>query len=104
MIKVEIRGLDKTLAHIAGMQKQVKFAAAVALTRTARAVKDAMPDVMNRELDRPTPFTTRGLFVTPARKDKLQAVVGFMERQAAYLKYQIAGGTRTPTARGIKLR
>lgn len=103
MIKVEIQGVDKTLAGLAGAQKQVRFAAAVALTRTAKAVKDAMPDVMNRELDRPTPFTTRGLFVTPARRDNLQAVVGFMDRQAAYLKYQIAGGTRTPTARGIKL-
>lgn len=103
MIKVEIRGLDKTLAHIAGMQKQVKFAAAVALTRTAAAVKDAMPAVMERELDRPVPFTKRGLFVRRATPATLTATVGFMDRQASYLKYQIAGGTRTPTARGIKL-
>ena len=103
MIKVEIQGLDKTLAQIGGMSKQVRFAAAVALTRTARDVKDAMPAVMDRDLDRPVPFTQRGLFVTPARRDNLTAVVGFMDRQAAYLKYQIAGGTRTPTARGIKL-
>lgn len=103
MIKVEIRGLDAAVASIAGMQKQVQFAAAVALTRTAVAVKDAMPAVMDRELDRPVPFTKRGLFVTPARRDNLTAVVGFMDRQASYLKYQIAGGTRAPTARGIKL-
>jgi hypothetical protein len=103
MIKVEIRGLDKTLANIAGMGKQVKFAAAVALTRTAGKVRDAMPAVMERELDRPTPFTKRGLFVKAARRDDLTAVVGFMDRQAGYLKYQIAGGTRTPTSRGIKL-
>jgi hypothetical protein len=103
MIKVSIQGLDKTLAHLAGARKQVKFATAVALTRTAQKVRDAMPAVMDRELDRPTPFTKRGMFVTAARKDNLQAVVGFMDRQAGYLKYQIAGGTRTPTARGIKL-
>jgi hypothetical protein len=103
MIKVEIQGLDKTLAHLAGMQKQVKFAAAVALTRTAGKVREAMPAVMDRELDRPTSFTKRGMFVKPARRDDLQAVVGFMDRQAGYLKYQIAGGTRTPTSRGIKL-
>ena len=103
MIKVEIRGLDKTLAHLAGMRKQVKFAAAVALTRTAGAVRDAMPDVMERELDRPTPFTKRGMFVQRATPATLTATVGFMDRQAGYLKYQIAGGTRTPTARGIKL-
>jgi hypothetical protein len=103
MIKVKIEGLDKTLANLRGMQKQVKFAAAVALTRTAGKVRDAMPAVMERELDRPTSFTKRGMFVKPARRDDLQAVVGFMDRQAGYLKYQIAGGTRTPTSRGIKL-
>jgi hypothetical protein len=81
----------------------VKFAAAVALTRTAGKVRDAMPAVMERELDRPTSFTKRGLFVKAARRDDLTAVVGFMDRQASYLKYQIAGGTRTPGSRGIKL-
>jgi hypothetical protein len=92
-----------TLAMLAGMGKQVKYATAVALTRTAKAVKDAMPAALERDLDRPTPFTKRGLFIKPARKDDLTAVVGFMDRQASYLKYQIAGGTRTPGARGIKL-
>lgn len=95
--------MDKTLAFLAGMKKQVKFAASVALTRTAGKVRDAMPDVMDRELDRPTPFTKRGMFVQRATPATLTATVGFMDRQAGYLKYQIAGGTRTPTARGIKL-
>lgn len=103
MIKVEIKGLDKTLAHIAGIGKQARFAAAVALTRTAKAVKDAMPAALERDLDRPTPFTKRGMYIKPARRDDLAAEVGFMDRQARYLRYQIAGGTRTPGPRGIKL-
>lgn len=103
MIKVEIKGLDKTLARLAGMQKQVRYAAAVALTRTAGAVKAAMPAVMERELDRPTPFSKNGMFVSRATAASLAATVGYMDRQAGYLKYQIAGGTRSPTARGIKL-
>jgi len=41
--------------------------------------------------------------VKAASPSDLTAVVGFMDRQASYLQYQIAGGTRTPTARGIKL-
>lgn len=101
MIKVSIdNGAQRWLASV---EKQVKFAAAQALTRTARAVKDAIPAVMDRELDRPTPFTKRGMFVIPARSNNLQATVGFMDRQAGYLKYQIAGGTRRPTSRGIRL-
>lgn len=102
-IQVNMNGLDGVKQAVANIQKQARYAAAVALTRTAKAVKDAMPTVMDQELDRPTPFTKRGLFVKPARPSDLTAVVGFMDRQASYLKYQIAGGTRTPTARGIKL-
>lgn len=103
MIKVEIPGLVKTLAHVAGMAKQVRFAAAVALTRTAQEVKAALPAAMERELDRPVGFTKRGLFVKAARRDDLTAVVGFMDRQAKYMALQIAGGTRQPGPRGIKL-
>lgn len=103
MIRLEIQGMDKTLAYLAGMQKQVRFAAAVALTRTAQDVREAMPAVMERELDRPTAFTKRGMFVQSARRDRLTAVVGFMDRQARYLALQITGGTRGPGPLGIKL-
>lgn len=102
-IGVRMIGLDAVTASIANLQKQTRFATAVALTRTARAVKDAMPAVMERELDRPTSFSKRGLYVKSASPGRLVAEVGFMDRQASYLKYQIAGGTRQPTARGIKL-
>lgn len=103
MIKVEIKGLDKTVGNILGMGKQLRFATAVALTRTARKVADAMPAALESELDRPTPFTKKGLFVDKATPQTLTAVVGFKDRQASYLKYQITGGTRTPGPRGIKL-
>ncbi len=102
-LRVTITGLDAVKKTIADLEKQTRYATAVALTRTAKAVKDGMPAVMERELDRPTPFSKRGLFVQPARPIDLKAVVGFMDRQASYLKYQIAGGARMPTARGIKL-
>jgi hypothetical protein len=103
MIRVEIKGLDATVAMLSGMKRQVRYAAAVALTRTAGAVKEAMPAALERDLERPTPFTKRGLFVRRATPATLEATVGFMDRQASYLKYQIAGGTRTAGARGIKL-
>ncbi len=103
MIKVDITGVQQTIAALQDKQKQMAYAAAVALTRTAKAVKDAMPALMNAELDRPTPFTTRGLFVTSATKASLTAKVGFMDRQAAYMQLQIAGGTRKPGPHGIKL-
>lgn len=103
MIRVEIHGLDKVVARIAGMQKQLRYATAVALTRTAGKVKDALPAAMERALDKPTPFTKRGIFVARATTATLTATVGFMDRQARYMRYQIAGGTRTAGSRGIKL-
>lgn len=103
MIRVNIARLESVKAALAQQQKQVRFAGAVALTRTAYAVKAAMPAALEQDLDRPTPFTKRGIFVRSANKDNLTAVVGFLDRQASYLKYQIVGGTRRPGPRGIKL-
>lgn len=103
MIKLEIKGLDKTVANLAGMSKQLRYATAVALTKTARAVANEMPAVLDKYLDKPTPFTKRGLFVTAANKQNLTAVVGFRDRQASYLKWQIEGGSRPPARKALKL-
>ena len=105
MIKVEFQGIKNVSDFLNGVQKQARFAAAVALTRTAGKVRAAMPAVMARELDRPTQFTSgdKSMYVTGAKPDSLTAVVGFKDRQASYLRYQIEGGTRTAGPRGIKL-
>lgn len=93
-------GLRRKLENI---QKQTRFAAAKALTQTAAAVKAAVPDELDRVLDRPVPFTKRGLYIRAARRDNLQAEVGFMPKQAEYMRYQIAGGVRSPGRGGLKL-
>lgn len=102
-ITVKVEGMDATLASLAGLHNQVRFAAAVALTRTAQDIREALPAVMERELDRPVAFTKRGLFIRAARRDALTATVGFMDKQAKYMALQIEGGTRQPGPRGIKL-
>lgn len=100
---VRLEGFEKTRAMLAGRQKQVAFAAAVALTRTAKDVQAEIPAALDRALDRPTQFTKQGTFVTRADRANLAAVVGFKDRQAGYLKFQIAGGVRSPGAGGLKL-
>lgn len=102
-IEVKIDGIKAVQARLRTTEKQIAYAAAVALTRTAKAVQAEMPAVMERQLDRPTPFTKGGLFVSPARRDRLVAIVGFKDRQASYLRWQIQGGSKAPGARGIKL-
>ena len=101
-IKIE-HNIDVVLAKLSGQQRQVSYAAAVALTRTAAQIKAALPSELDRVFDRPTPFTKRGIYLRAARRDNLTAEVGFMDRQASYLRLQVQGGTRQPTARGIRL-
>lgn len=100
MLKVEVVVDDGQFERT---KKQIREAAAKALTATARAVKEAMPAAMERTLDRPTPFTKKGLYVSGATPERLTAEVGFMDIQARYMKYQIAGGTRASGSRGIRL-
>ena len=103
MIQVKIEGAQAVKAWLSGQQKQVRFGASLALTRLAGRIKDAMPSVMDQEMDRPTPFSKRGWFVRRATPATLTAIVQLMDRQASYLRWQIAGGTRPAGQRGIKL-
>ena len=82
-------------------RKQVPFATAVALTKTAKDVERNTLKLLDRRLDRPTPFTKRGLFVKAANKHRLVAKVGFKPIQAAYLDKPERGGTRKPKGRAI---
>lgn len=95
--------LRQVAGSIAAMGKQARFAAAVALTRTAKDVQAAVPAELDRALDRPTEFTKRGTYVVAARRDRLQAEVGFRQIQARYMRLQIEGGTYNPKEGGIKL-
>lgn len=103
-ISVDITGIEAAKARVAGMGRQVAFAASQALNATAKAIADAAPAELEKNLDRPTPFTKRGVRVLRyASKDRIEATVGFMTAQAKYMKWATAGGTRNPGAAGLKL-
>ncbi|MCB1998133.1 MAG: hypothetical protein KDG57_20060 [Rhodoferax sp.] len=99
-IKIDTKAIDRTLAD---MQRQVKFATALALTRVAQAVQRELPAELDRSLDRPTPFTRSGFFIKPARKDNLVATVGIKPTVYGYLRKQIEGGTVQPDKGRLKL-
>lgn len=88
--------------RIAGIEKQVIFAARRSLTEVGRAARDEMATQVVKDLDRPTPFTRRGFYSTAARGDRLVTVVGIKDKQAEYLKYQVAGGSRAPRKQAIR--
>lgn len=87
------------LANMEQRAKNITFAAAVALTRTAYKVKDAQVELMRRRLDKPTPFALNSLYVKAAKKDRLYAEVetklGFGSVPAGrFLEPLIEGGQR----------
>lgn len=102
MIKVEIQGLDKTMAYLAGAGKQVRFATAKALTQTAFAVKDEIGRNMPAELDRPKPGTVRALRVEKATRDNLTAVVRLNKRGEGVPAQEFIGHNVTGGRRGMK--
>lgn len=95
--------MDAMGRSVAGLGKQVRFGAAAGLTAMARSIADGLPGQMQSQLDRPTQFTQRGVYVVRATPDDLSAKVGIKDIQSQYLQYQIEGGVRAPARRALKL-
>ena len=92
MIKATIntKGVDRMMRTAT---KQARYAAALALSEAAEDYQKVATVLMRQTLDRPIPFTQRGLKHTRAAASKLQASVYMLPRQAAYMVYQVEGGT-----------
>lgn len=80
-------------------RRQLPFAAALALTATARSaqrvVTGEIPQIFNHK-GPPTPFTRRAVGITPARKSNLRAEVFVKRAQAKYLGIEETGGAVHP--------
>jgi hypothetical protein len=88
-------------AALGSLQRQVPFATALALTRTAEAAKVAVQQEMASVFDRPTPFTFKAMRVIPARPAQLEAAVVFKDLGGKGLAdaktrygHQVFGGAR----------
>lgn len=83
----------------ATIEKQARFATAVALTQTAKDAQAAVTQALPQIFEAPTPFTQKSIAITPARKDSLVAWVFAKDIQAKYLATQEVGGQQTPAPR-----
>lgn len=90
-VKADLREITRGLR---AYRRQIPFATAVALTRTANDVKDAEQKQINKQVDRPVRFTVNAIGIRPANKRTLTAEVFVKTIQARYLRYQIEGGIR----------
>ncbi|MDP3848613.1 MAG: hypothetical protein Q8R10_19515 [Pseudomonas sp.] len=101
MIKVEASGLQAQLLALSELERnQLPYATALALTETAKCVKERLEGEMRTVFDRPTRYTLDSLRLFPATKAKLQARV-WMKNEAdkaapasKWLTPEIYGGAR----------
>lgn len=100
-IQSDLKRFEKDLTDIE--KKQIPFATSLALNNTAIEAQKEAQRQMGRRLDRPTPFTKRGVNVKRSSKYKLQASIFIQDIQAEYLKYAIEGGTRRPKGKAIPI-
>lgn len=107
-VRSNIKDLQRTLATLA--TKQINFATASAMTRTAQDVKAAIKKEMETVFDRPTRWTLNSLRLFPAKKTNLTAKV-WLKNEAdkgvpptRWLTPQIDGGHREDKRSELRLR
>lgn len=101
MITVDVRGLDGISEMLKRGGKQTRFAAAVALTKTAKHVSTGLSQALSRALPGASPYTQRSSYSTSATKAGLTAKIGIKDKKpargtapATLLKEHFTGGRR----------
>lgn len=94
MITVKVEGIERVNGKLSTLAKQSRYAAAVALTNTARIVDKQLRAETQAKFSNPSPWIVKGTVVERATKAKLQATVGFRERQSLYVKEHFLSGFR----------
>ena len=90
MLSLKMIGVKEVIKEIERHKKQLRFAGAVALTKTAVHAKKDIQTGIKESFKSPKPFTVGGVFIKPAKKDDLSAVVGLKDITAKYLSHQVA--------------
>lgn len=101
MLRISTQGaalLSRKLSDLE--QRQLPFALATALNKTAEQARDAEIAAMKAAFDRPTKFTLNSLFIKFAKKGRLEARLGvkdYASKGAAPTKWlmpEVMGGAR----------
>lgn len=107
-VRSNVKEFSRYLTRV--QRKQLPFAVAKALTKTAQDVVKREKREMKRVFDRPVARTLNSMFIRPAKKTNLTASVQFKDgpskgtKARRYLRPHIVGGSRshTPMERRLK--
>lgn len=86
------------------VNKQVRFAAAVALTEVAKETQKDLLVKMRQVFDRPTPWVMRGTFIRAATRSRLEASVGIKDQLASKAQRSVVDILEPHFAGGPRLR
>lgn len=84
-------------------RRQIPFALSQAINDTVVEGRDESQKGMRRDLDRPTPWTQKGVLFKRSSKRNLQGAIYIAPNRWEYLQYQIEGGARRPAKRFIAI-
>lgn len=101
-IKADTKQVKRFLRNV--QKKQIPFATARAITQTLIVAKKDVIRQLDKDIDRPTPFTRRAFRVDGANKKNLTGRLFAMRKQDEYLQWAIFGGVRTPKGTAFALR
>lgn len=97
-VTVDTRAATRWMSDM--QRRQIPFATALALTRTAKLVEKSLQQELASKLDA-SPYTKRSTFSTSATKTNLRAIVGIKDKKpaggtapAVLLKEHFGGGMR----------
>jgi len=96
-VSAAIRDLDDR------QRNQIPFAMSQAINDTVAEGREQAQQGMRRDLDRPTPWTQRGVLFRRSSKRNLQGAIYIAPNRWEYLQYQIEGGTERPRRRFIPI-
>lgn len=100
-IKVDMKRARRFLSDV--QKKQIPFATALAITNTLHIARKDVVKQLEKDIDRPVPWTKRGFRVIGAKKTLLTGKLFVLPSQNEYLFYQIEGGVRRPKGQALAL-
>jgi hypothetical protein len=96
-VKADIKAVTRYLSS--AQKRQLPFATKNALDGIAFLARKELRKQIVKKIDRPKPFTVNSFLVKKSKKTDLKSTVFIRDTVWDYFKYQIAGGTRKPSAR-----
>ena len=103
-VETDIKKAAKMLKRVG--ERNLPLAIAQSLTATAAHLRKVQQSTLPKYIDRPTPWTKKGIFYKRAdwrdyRRGTLYASVYVDKDRADYLKFQVFGGRRLPKKRAV---